>query len=141
MKRALLVFLLGCSDSASPPDAIFPADYAATYQEVRSCRRSLEHAANIRVLVSPDAYAPYADRSAPFPVGSIVLKEQYDPSDLDCAEPLQQFTVMQKLDDGWAWQQTDADLHEVDVKIENCINCHDVCGKPPQGYDGTCAEP
>jgi hypothetical protein len=146
--RTLVVLLAiaGCSsDEDSGPPAIFPETYAATFQEVRSCRQSLEHSANIRILVSPDAVDAYA-RNAAFPVGSFVLKEEYDIRDVGCTKAIAQFTVMRKLDTqtgpaSWEWQKTDARMHEVPEDFAPCESCHSVCGKPPMGYDATCAEP
>ena len=140
--------LFGCG-SASEEPVVFPADYAATYQQVRTCRFSLDHdLIYIRVLASPDALAPYTGRAAPFPAGAIVLKEQYGDSDTTCAGPIVNFTVMQKLDVGsspamldWDWQKVTADHHPVDTEIMRCTQCHMGCGKPPEGYDGTCTVP
>jgi cytochrome P460 len=146
MMRAL-VLLAACSSSDGAP-AIFPADYAASYQEVRDCRRSLEHAATVRVLASPDAFAAYDGRTEAFPVGAIVLKEQYADDDIACAKPIVRYTVMQKLAAqaapdmlDWAWQQVDADFVEEPSDLAQCVSCHKICGKAPMGYDGTCAEP
>jgi len=144
----LIAAVCGCSGGTDGPPALFPADYAASYQEVRDCRRSLEHSATVRILASPDAFAAYDGRSEAFPVGSIVLKEQYATDDITCARSIERYTVMQKvaaqsspgtLD--WTWQEVDADLVETPSDVPQCVNCHTVCGKPPMGYDGTCAEP
>lgn len=140
----VLVLLGGCGDGQ--PAAFFPHDYATTYQMVRSCRHSLDHdVMNIRVLASPEAVTPYLGRSEPFPVGAIVLKEQYDENDTACAGPIINFTVMRKLDSatnlGWEWQKVDAKLEGVDTDLGRCINCHTMCGQPPDGYDGTCTVP
>jgi hypothetical protein len=35
--------LLACSDPDPGDPPVFPEDYAATYQEVRSCRLSVDH--------------------------------------------------------------------------------------------------
>ena len=156
-RRAVLAVLvvqalLGCSDD-SGDDAVdplvFPADYAATYREVRDCRFSLEHdLVRVRVLAAPDALAAYTGRAAPFPAGAVVLKEQYAEDDLTCAGPIVSFTVMQKLAPGsaaatldWTWQETGADRRTVATNPTRCIRCHTGCGKPPEGYDATCAIP
>jgi hypothetical protein len=143
-----IVAAWGCGSGSTGAPAIFPADYAATYQEVRDCRRSLEHAATIRILVSPDAVTAYNGRAVPFPVGSFVLKEEYAVNDLSCAKPIVRYTVMQKLDPqsstatlDWEWQETGPDFHETPKDTATCVSCHSVCGKAPMGYDGTCAEP
>ncbi|MEO8699429.1 MAG: hypothetical protein ABI867_05270, partial [Kofleriaceae bacterium] len=81
----LSALLLGCggddggsSDAPPAPPAVFPETYAATYTEVRDCRLSLEHDLfHIKVLVDPPALTPYTDRTTAFPVGAVVLKEQY----------------------------------------------------------------
>jgi hypothetical protein len=142
--------LIACGDDGGdgePP--VFPADYAATYQEVRNCRFSLEHdLTRMRILASPEALTPYRMRNAPFPTGAIVLKEQYDSADLDCTGRLLHFTVMQKLEPGsspdtldWTWQKVSADHKIMTTDIKRCTNCHTNCGKPPEGYEGTCAVP
>lgn len=136
------------SDSTAPP--LFPANYRTTYQEVRNCRHSNDHdQMTIRVLASPEAYMPYMTRTAPFPTGAIVLKEQYDMADTTCAGPIERFTVMEKLDDGaapaaldWEWQQVDGSLHTMAVDLKRCISCHTDCGQPANGgYAGTCTQP
>jgi hypothetical protein len=137
----LAMALAACGD-----DALFPADYADTYTEVRNCRRSSDHDLHyIRVLADPDALAPYRDRLAPFPVGSIVLKEEYDFADGDCTGPILEWTVMQKTASaarlGWHWQRVDADGA---IKTDNsslCSNCHSGCTPDVDGYDATCAVP
>lgn len=124
----------------------FPSNYASTYTEVRNCRRSADHDLHyIRVLADPDALAPYRDRTAPFPVGSIVLKEEYDFADGDCTGDIVEWTVMQKTDSsarlGWDWQRVNADRS---IKSDNsslCSNCHSNCTPDENGYDSTCATP
>src|SRR5437660_779626 len=132
--------LLACGTDGAP--ALFPDNYAATYQEVRSCRMSLEHSANVRILASPDAFEAYSGRKSAFPVGSIVLKEEYAQSDASCAKGILHYTVMQKLATDsapatldWEWEKDGADKRQVQTDIPTCVNCHSVCGKPPQGYD------
>lgn len=135
-----------CGGDDAPP-AIFPEDYAATYTEVRDCRFSLDHdLTRMRVLVSPDAVAVYEQRSAPFPAGAIVVKEQYDSRDTSCAGPIIEFTVMRKLPAGsspatldWEWQKVEPDLREAEFEVERCTRCHTGCGQAPEGHDGTCA--
>jgi Cytochrome P460 len=152
MHRALVLAcaLAGCgTDSASQDPPLYPEDYAATYQEVRDCRFSLDHdLTRMRVLASPEALASYTDRTAPFPTGAIVLKEQFEGDDTACSGPIITVTVMQRLDTGsspdtldWTWQQVDSkgDVETVDIK--RCTSCHTGCGSAPEGFDGTCAMP
>jgi hypothetical protein len=141
----------GCGSDGDAPDPIFPVDYAATYQEVRNCRFSLDHdLVRMRIVVSPDALAPYMNRTDPFPTGAIVLKEEFDGSDEDCTGDLIGFTVMRKLDVGtaaadldWEWQETDEAFVPVPANVANiprCVMCHTDCGTIENGgYDGTCA--
>jgi hypothetical protein len=127
----------------------FPEDYAASYTEVRNCRGSGDHDLNnIRILVDPAALTPYQWRQEPFPVGAVVLKEEYDFGDTSCSGALTQWTVMQKLADGsapdtldWAWQQVDAERRVVDEDTPRCIACHQGCGVAPDGYGWTCSIP
>jgi len=151
MIPALLAAALavGCGDDDDDPP-LFPEDYAATYQEVRDCRRSggAHDINHIRVLADPDAVGPYSDRTAPFPPGAVVLKEEYDFGDTTCSSGLVQWSVMAKLPDGdspdtlgWQWQRVSnlGDVLEQDTP--RCIGCHEGCGVPPDGYDGTCTVP
>lgn len=147
---AVLVVAAACGDDAPENEPLFPADYAATYQEVRDCRRSGgEHEINyVRVLADPDALGPYTDRTTPFPPGAVVLKEEYDFTDSTCAGDIVQWSVMVKLDQGadpmaldWTWQRVDAERAVVDVNTAACAGCHEGCGFPPDGYDGTCTVP
>jgi hypothetical protein len=137
----------GDDDGGDPP--LFPADYAATYQQVRNCRASLDHdLMRIRVLAAPEALASYNTRSAPFPAGAIVLKEEYAMSDTACSGPIMNFTVMQKLATGssaatldWSWQEVSGDRRTTTTVVQRCTGCHSDCGKPPEGFDGTCTVP
>jgi len=146
----LAALAAGCSgdDGGGGTPPLFPTDYAASYQEVRNCRASIEHGAvRIRVLAAPDALTPYTGRTAPFPTGAIVLKEEYDDSDLDCTGPKVNYTVMQKLDVGssaetldWTWQEVGPDLKDREADIRRCYQCHTDCNAP-EGYDHTCTVP
>jgi hypothetical protein len=164
LRTALLVLLIapalgGCGgddggdDEGETETPLFPADYAASYQQVRNCRFSLEHdLVRVRVLASPDALTAYNGRTAPFPTGAVVIKEEYAESDTTCAGPIQNISVMQKLAAGaapgsldWSWQEVDGEHRTVtpttSAAIRSCTSCHSDCGKPPEGYDGTCTVP
>lgn len=143
--RALCVLLL-VGACTGDPEPVFPADYAASYTEVRDCRSSSDHDLHrIRVLASPDALGPYTTRTAAFPAGAIVLKAEYDFADVGCTGAPVEWTVMQKLatpeDLGWVWQRVGADRGVTTENDPLCITCHTSCGVAPDGYDGTCAMP
>lgn len=140
---------LACGDDGggeSGPEPSFPAGYAASYSEVRDCRNSGDHELNrIRVLVDADALEAYRDRSADFPVGSVVLKEEHGFADADCTDAPVRWTVMTRLAAGsspqtldWYWQDVDAARRVTSVNDSRCIGCHTGCGVPPAGYLGTC---
>ena len=101
----ILVLLAGCpGDDGVPPDAaelsLIPADTSA-YQEVRDCRTSADHLLlKIRILTDSLAHDPYVNRNAPFPPGSIILKEERDSADTTCTGPIENWTIMVKLEDG-----------------------------------------
>jgi hypothetical protein len=139
---AIGVVLAACGDPAEP---VFPADYAASYVEVRGCRGSSDHELNnIRVLADPAAMGPYLARDADFPAGAVVLKEEYDFADDACAGPIVQWTVMRRDaagPQGWRWQEVDADRDVVSEDDGRCTSCHATCGVPPDGYLGTCTVP
>ncbi len=148
---ALWFALGGCANDAPPANASnaeFPANYADSYTEVRDCRKSGDHELDfIRVLVDPNALAPYTDRATPFPDGAVVLKEQYDVSDSTCSGPIVQWTVMKKdaaATDrlGWDWQRVSPDRAVVEENTPSCPACHQACSGPPSnGYDHTCTDP
>ena len=146
---ALAVVAAACGDDG-PGVALFPDDYASTYQEVRDCRRSggAHDINHVRVLAAPDTVAIYNDRSGPFPEGAIVLKEEYDFSDSTCAGPIVQWSVMQKRASGtstdtldWTWQRVDRLGNVASEDDSRCIGCHEDCGVAPDGHDGTCTVP
>jgi len=134
-------------DDGVPP--AFPEDYEDDYVEVRDCRGSGDHDLNnIRILVDPSALPAYEGRMEAFPLGAVVLKEEYDFGDLTCSGELKQWTVMTKLEEGsapetlgWAWQRVDASRRVVDEDGSRCISCHQGCGLAPDGYDWTCSIP
>lgn len=138
-----------CEREETEPAAepFIPADVETRYAEVRPCMPSGDHDLNnVRILVDDAAEAPYLERAEPFPTGAVVAKAEYDFGDTACAMPPIQWTVMRKLPVGsapdtldWAWQTIDADRVVVDEDLPRCIGCHTGCGKPPDGYDGTCA--
>jgi hypothetical protein len=145
----LLVVLAAaaCPGDDGGAEPVFPADYAATYQEVRDCRQSTEHDFRyIRVLADPAALGPYTGRDAPFPPGAVVLKEEFGFADPDCAGPIVELTAMRKNPDapdgalGWDWQRVDDDRKVVEEGAMFCAGCHATCAGV-EGFDGTCTEP
>lgn len=137
----------GCADDApSGPEPSFPADYLATYTEVRDCRNSIEHElSRVRVLADTAALGPYQGRDADFPVGSVVLKVEHDGSDTDCSGEPVRWTVMTRLAAGsspetldWYWQEVSASRRVTSENEARCVGCHTSCGVPPEGYLGTC---
>jgi hypothetical protein len=149
--RTIIAFACSCASVLSPgcngegEQPFFPEDYAATYQEVRDCRRSGDHDLNfIRILASPEAFEPYEGRSLPFPVGAVVLKPEY--ADDGCQD-LVGYTVMRKeaagfdpMSSDWSWQRVSADRKPQAFEEARCIGCHRTCVEP-SGYDLTCADP
>jgi hypothetical protein len=154
-----VVVSAACSPAAEPPpsiEAVWPSDYAASYTEVRPCRRSIDHDLGY-VTIHADAAAaePYVKRDKPFPVGATVLKVEYED---EACTTLRGFTVMKREAPGydpdygdWHWQKADAArLVTVDGRsssppanppthVDRCVKCHDACGKAPDGFDGTCS--
>lgn len=146
---ATLAFVAAlAAGSACDDGVVFPADYASTYEEVRDCRpNGGSHNFNqIRVLVDPAAWDAYMERQEPFPVGAVVLKEEYDPSDTECAGEPVSWSAMQRLEDGndellnWTWQQVDSGRAITSQDEPRCYGCHAGCA-PPDGYENTCTVP
>lgn len=144
----VVVVVASCGDDGGGPEPLFPAD-SATYREVRDCRASGDHdLQQIRVLADPAAHGPYTMRNAAFPVGAVLLKEQFDFGDVTCSGPVVQWTVMVKDEEGsdplhldWRWQRVDAERRVVTEDDSRCFGCHTDCGVAPDGYLGTCAVP
>ncbi len=158
MRRSVVISVviasaMGCGGSNPiEPDAalpIFSADYRSTFMEVRNCRLSGDHDLNdVRMLVDPNAFDAYMLRDRPFPVGSLVIKEEFEAGDTTCSGPIKQWTVMLQLPAGsspvtidWHWQKVDASRTVLTEDEPRCYGCHKDCGKPPVGYAGTCAAP
>jgi Cytochrome P460 len=128
---------------------LLPADFAATYKQVRPCRNSTDHDLNnVTVLADPNAYGPYTTRTDPFPVGAVVVKQEHLMEDQNCTEGIVQWTIMVKLEDGsspstndWTWQNIAFDRTVQTQNDMRCISCHAGCGVPPNGYLGTCSSP
>jgi hypothetical protein len=128
------------------PVPAFPADYAASYVEVRDCRSSSDHELNrVRVLADPAAAAVYQSRSGDFAEGAVVLKEEHDFADVDCTGDVERWTVMVRRAPadasellGWRWQDLDAARRVKSEDAPSCSGCHTSCGQPPDGFQGTC---
>jgi hypothetical protein len=137
MATVFSAVVVGCPSPTAP---VFPADYASTYVEVRNCRRSPDHDLSyIRVLASPDAVDVYRTRTGNFPEGAVVLKEEH--ANASCND-LVQWSAMRREAGDWRWQEVAADRTVLqDGAIPRCASCHAACGVPPDGYQGTCAQP
>ena len=116
---------------------IFPADYRDTFSVVRDCRLGIEHGGvMIRVFANAVAAEPYRKLQNPLPVGSVVVKEEFD--GVDCANDadLMGWSAMRKQspgfdpDDGdWEWQRVQAPSRHVTCNTKGCpgfvcITCH-----------------
>ena len=118
-------------------EPIFPANYRATFTEVRDCRLAIEHnGAMIRVLTNDIATEPYRRNQNPLPVGSIVVKEEYDGLDCSNDAELKRWTAMRKempdfdpADGDWSWQRVEAPARQVSCNTKTCpgfvcLTCH-----------------
>jgi hypothetical protein len=144
----LAVVAVACDGDDDTGEPSFPANYADTYTEVRNCRANGgSHDFNrIRVLVDPSGLTAYRDRTESFPVGAVVLKEEYESNDTDCSGAIKQWSVMERLAAGnedtlnWRWQRVDFS-HTVQTENEpRCFGCHNAC-TPPDGFENTCTVP
>lgn len=150
---ALLV-VTGCGDPSTKGEGhqakpLFPEDYRTSYDEVRDCRQSADHDLNtVRVLADPAARDPYLGRDQPFPVGAVLVKEEYEFGDSDCTGDIVQWTVMQRLAEqsssdtlDWRWQRVDAGRNVVGEDTPRCYGCHVACTEDQGGYQSTCTVP
>jgi len=126
-----LVAAVDALRDACPIEPIFPANYRETYTEVRNCRPSVEHGGvSVRVLASPLAAQPYLEEQNPLPLGSVVVKEEFDGPECDDAD-LIRWRVMRKESPGfdsehgdWHWQWVEADRSVLFDDKATCIGCH-----------------
>ena len=118
--------------TASPaPTPIFPADYRSTFTEVRDCRFSIEHGGvNIRVLANAVAAQSYLNNANPLPVGSIVVKEEFNGTGCNDADFVR-WRAMRKeapgfdaRDGDWRWQWVERDGSVLFNDKSTCIGCH-----------------
>ena len=134
----LLAVSAACDTEPAPvAPAFFPAAAATEWTEVRGCRFSVEHdGVHIRVVADAVAAAPYLAAKYPLPMGSRVVKVEYD--DAKCARRVG-FTAMRKGSAGlWEWQRTDANAAVVTVDTARCAGCHkSSCG----ATDWVCTQP
>lgn len=148
---AVAIALAAAACGGDGPAPLLPADYAATFVEVRDCRPSGDHdLRNIRVVADPAAAQRYLARDTDdVAAGALIVKEELDFGDTACAGPVLQWTVMQRSADadadprllGWTWQRIDPDRTVVSQDEPRCFGCHAECGVAPDGYLGTCAVP
>lgn len=141
-----MVVVLGACPADDDPAAepLFPADYTATFREVRPCRRSGDHdLAYVKIWADPIAFEAYSTRTVPFPEGSIVVKEEYAN---DACTELDGWTVMRReagfdpAHGDWHWQRVEVGRRvSEDGRLERCQSCHADCGVAPDGHDGTCS--
>lgn len=136
------------NDNGSAAQAVFPADYRQSYTVVRDCRNSIEHGFTVKVWANEIAREAYLNDENPLPLGSILVKEEFEGVDCDNDAELAQWRVMRKavagLDDTdgdtWQWQRVLAGSREV---VENtkasCIDCHRAEGCIERDY--MCTEP
>jgi hypothetical protein len=110
---------------------------------MRGCRGSVDHdLAYVLVRANQSAAAVYDHGPYPFPMGAVVMKEQY--ADPGCTQ-LVGFTAMRKEAPGfaptlgdWRWQRLDVDRAVVeDGVLPRCASCH----AAPTCRDFACADP
>ena len=131
---------------------IFEANYRDTFTKVRTCRKSADHdLQSIVIWTNPLSTATYENRDAPFPIGTLIVKEQYDFSDPDCMGSIVQWTAAIKTRDsddvltdhlGFTWQRVRAD-RTVDTQDDSrCYGCHKDCTDPTMnGFHYMCSQP
>jgi hypothetical protein len=130
------------SPTASPTptmaiEPIFPANYRDTFTVVRDCRLGIEHGGvMIRVFANSVAAQPYLHNQNPLPLGSIVVKEEFDGTDCSNDADLTRWSAMRKespgfdpVDNDWHWQRVTAPSRQVTCDDKTCpgfvcITCH-----------------
>lgn len=138
----------GESDAdAAPP--LFDPDFRETYTLARMCRNSTSHELHkVQVWASPEAAEAYLVQEGEMPVGSVLLKEEFDFADAACEGEVLRRTLMLKLPEGegpaeqlgWHWVDYEADGTIASENHSLCWGCHDDCdGELDRLFDDTCA--
>jgi hypothetical protein len=153
---ALGLLVPACSDPPDTPTSLVPAGYTTRFVQVRGCRNTIEHLASatsgaatshIRVVINPEAAAAYRAGAATLPVGTLVIKEEFD--DPDC-RTVTGFTVMRKEPAGydpahgdWRWQRVRARDSAVleDGTVQRCWSCHNRPACTARDWQCTEAQP
>jgi hypothetical protein len=138
--------LAACAQVDSPiPEQVLPNDYRTAFEMASDCRSSSDHDfRHVMVRVRPEQRALYQQASSAFPLGSLVVKEEFDTDDVNC-QSLVGYTVMRKektsvppLVTDWQWYRLDG-YGNVSTKGEGrCLHCHQMCGAT---RDFTCLDP
>lgn len=126
---------LTATPTATPSIAatpIFPASYRNNYVEVRSCRFSVEHGGvSMRVLANPVAVDAYLGEENPLPVGSVIIKEEFNAADCNDDSKLGRWAAMRKQPAGfddehgnWQWQWVNRNRTVATDNKLACIGCH-----------------
>lgn len=134
----------GCPEPPEPVDPIFPEDYRGFYTMVRDCRRSIEHdLVFVQVWADPTSVDAYVTREGSFPDGSLIVKEEF--RDEACSDMVGWAVMRREVGyapeaGDWHWQEVADDRTVVlDGHLVDCFLCHEDCGRPPEGFDWTCA--
>lgn len=138
-----LLVVAGCPNNSDPnsddPNSdpgddgvIFPANYRETFTLVRECRNSIEHGSTVRVWVNAIGAADYQAGTNPLPVGTIVVKEEFEGTNCNDDSELKLWSAMKKeaagfdpVDADWRWQEVRAPDRTITLSDKStCIGCH-----------------
>ena len=114
------------------PQPVFPANYRASFTEVRGCRFSAAHGGvNVRVWANAIGAQPYVDLANPLPQDTVVVKEEFNGPDCNDDSTLVQWRAMRKeapgfdpVDGDWHWQRVSPQRVVVFDTKDTCISCH-----------------
>lgn len=122
----------GNDNATGGTQPIFSATYRTDFSVVRDCRFGIEHGGVMfRVFANEIAREAYLANQNPLPVGSILIKEEFN--GVDCADDSQlfQWRVMRKESPGfdsddsdWHWQRVVTERRVVEDTKATCISCH-----------------